>query len=892
MIKRKNIMGVALAAGLMLGLQVGSPVWASGFEIHTLETSGGEDGGYISIEEEIPEVGDTFDEEMDMLRAVNLPSSYNARPYSVEYVTSVKNQENNGMCWAFSAMAAVESNLLKSNQANSSIDLSEVHLAYSTFYGTNQDSEDATKKESYSLTSGTWQSVGGNRILSTGTMARWYGVVEEAVAPYEYTRRSVSELNSLIQKKNSSVRLVNSYWLPEITLYSNSSDMEGTFRASALNAVKQAIMEYGGVEVGFNSNRTSSGLFTEGLLSSGFEAETQGESGEELQTDTMTEENFQEEEPEEFQNPEADAESDFEAEEGQEDILGAVNNIYYCSTRTSPNHAVLLVGWDDTKETGAEKPGAFLFKNSWGSASGENGYYWISYYDRSMKYPTVYEVEAQGGGFDTTINNQLDGTGYGSYISPGSNNQMAGANVFTANQSQYLKEVAIYAPAQGLNCEISIYKNVRTTPSSGVKELTIKKSLTYAGYHTLDLGQDIPIHEGEKFAVTLKFTNAMSQGFIPHEPINGTGTPASKPLIRANTSFEAGQSYLYSYNDKCWYDMAELGSKFACNLNIKAFGTPAENLPCQVVFLKNPNGTKYLSAVVDEGEVLTQPADPTTISDNWVFLGWYTDSKCTKPYDFSKPVTNNLTLYPKWGRWYSYSNGTKWKYRLDFYNNSTIAKNQKLVLGDKIFYFDEEGYCTKNWMQYNGRWYFMRLGNSPSQFKGAYTGGWGTVSGKKYYFNAAGQTLYGKRTVNGKMYYLGTNAKAKNYMRTNYWASMAKGKYYFGSNGVMYTGLQKVGSKWYFFDGTGLMKTGWQTPSDGNKRYFASNGVMYTGLKKVGSKYYYFENDGVIHKGWQQISGKWYYFRTSSGTMVTGKYTVDGVSYTFNSDGTLVGNRK
>src|SRR5699024_2057748 len=135
---------------------------------------------------------------------------------------------------------------------------------------------------------------------------------------------------------------------------------------------------------------------------------------------------------------------------------------------------------------------------------------------------------------------------------------------------------------------------------------------------------------------------------------------------RATTSFEEGQSYLYSGDDKCWYDMADLGAGFTCNLNIKAYGTPAENLPSQVVFIKNPSGTKYTTAVVEYGETVPQPVDPSTISDNWVFLGWYTDEKCTKAYDFSQPVTGNMRLYAKWGRWYEYSNGTKWKYRTDY----------------------------------------------------------------------------------------------------------------------------------------------------------------------------------------------------------------------------------
>lgn len=52
------------------------------------------------------------------------------------------------------------------------------------------------------------------------------------------------------------------------------------------------------------------------------------------------------------------------------------NGVFYefASNYNSPssNHAVLLVGWDDSK-------GAWLMKNSWGADWGENGYMWINY---------------------------------------------------------------------------------------------------------------------------------------------------------------------------------------------------------------------------------------------------------------------------------------------------------------------------------------------------------------------------------------------------------------------------------------------------------------------------------------------------------------------------------
>ena len=46
---------------------------------------------------------------------------------------------------------------------------------------------------------------------------------------------------------------------------------------------------------------------------------------------------------------------------------------------------------------------------------------------------------------------------------------------------------------------------------------------------------------------------------------------------------------------------------------------------------------------VDDGEVLNIAVTPQ--KDDYIFKGWYTDSACTVPYDFSRPVTTSFKLY-------------------------------------------------------------------------------------------------------------------------------------------------------------------------------------------------------------------------------------------------------
>lgn len=56
--------------------------------------------------------------------------------------------------------------------------------------------------------------------------------------------------------------------------------------------------------------------------------------------------------------------------------------------------------------------------------------------------------------------------------------------------------------------------------------------------------------------------------------------------------------------------------------------------------------TDNLTVEVADGDLVAKPADPTC--EGWKFLGWYTDTKLTQAYDFSSPVTSDLTLYAKW----------------------------------------------------------------------------------------------------------------------------------------------------------------------------------------------------------------------------------------------------
>jgi uncharacterized repeat protein (TIGR02543 family) len=52
------------------------------------------------------------------------------------------------------------------------------------------------------------------------------------------------------------------------------------------------------------------------------------------------------------------------------------------------------------------------------------------------------------------------------------------------------------------------------------------------------------------------------------------------------------------------------------------------------------------SETVDSGDTATRPEDPTLIG--YIFDDWYDDADLTTAYDFSTPVTDDITLHAKW----------------------------------------------------------------------------------------------------------------------------------------------------------------------------------------------------------------------------------------------------
>lgn len=162
-----------------------------------------------------------------------LPSTYDLRTLS--RVTSVKDQNPYGTCWAFATLGSVESFLMgEESTAHSAIahDFSEMHLAWYAYTGS-----DAFTTKTPAFGDDPILDQGGNLWKSTALLARWTGPVNEADCPYS-TKPSGPWSGYANQEHLSYV-----YYL--------AND------ATSETDIKTALMAYGGVAIAYDGGSSS-----------------------------------------------------------------------------------------------------------------------------------------------------------------------------------------------------------------------------------------------------------------------------------------------------------------------------------------------------------------------------------------------------------------------------------------------------------------------------------------------------------------------------------------------------------------------------------------------------------------------------------------------------------
>lgn len=180
---------------------------------------------------------------------------------------------------------------------------------------------------------------------------------------------------------------------------------------------------------------------------------------------------------------------------------------YYYDGDEVPNHDVVVVGWDDNypKENFTTQPegdGAFICKNSWGEEFGEEGFFYVSYYDKNICNKSVVYTRI-GGVDDYDKIYQSDLLGWVGLMGFGKEEAYF-SNVYQAGQGEELAAVSFYATDVDTEFEVYVVHNFEDTSSLREREFVVSGSMKYAGYYTVDFPQTIPLADNEKYAVVVK----------------------------------------------------------------------------------------------------------------------------------------------------------------------------------------------------------------------------------------------------------------------------------------------------------------------------------------------------------------------------------------------------
>ncbi len=115
-----------------------------------------------------------------------------------------------------------------------------------------------------------------------------------------------------------------------------------------------------------------------------------------------------------------------------------------------------------------------------------------------------------------------------------------------------------------------------------------------------------------------------------------------------------------------------------------------------VTFDANGHGTAPEAQTVEAGKTAVKPADPTEAG--WKFDGWFTDKACTAAYDFSAPVTADLTLYAKWTKDGELVNPFTDVHESDYFYDAVLwaaNANPQVTAGTSPTTFSPNATCTR-----------------------------------------------------------------------------------------------------------------------------------------------------------------------------------------------------
>ena len=451
-------------------------------------------------------------------------------------VTPVKFQNPFGTCWGFASIASAETSILADNLAEGyaatadeaagikQLDLSEKHLVNFVYMPINDPSNSQNGEGIYfkyeNMTPMDKFNMGGFGIFATSLFASGMGPnLEDRALPSAApagTPADIYEYHGI--NKDVDKRKVNGVW--QNYCYSANDDwgMDEGLRFSQSYVLKESY-----------------------LLPSPAEVESNMETGE--LTYTYNPQGTEAIKSLLLQNRAVNigfyADGSYPDQEAATDYISPQWAHYTYEPKEYANHEVSIIGYDDNydkenfrhqvldpnyteEDTIPPENGAWLVKNSWGSEEevfpnkgpgwgiendeGQHtGYFWLSYYDQSLKQPEALAFDKSNVGKQYYLD-QYDYMPVEDVLTADLPEETSMSNVFQAEVSQQLEQIACQTSAPGSKAFYKIYllPDKFKNPEDGMCVAEGEsEAFAYGGFHKIQLQEPVPIQKGQYYSVVI-----------------------------------------------------------------------------------------------------------------------------------------------------------------------------------------------------------------------------------------------------------------------------------------------------------------------------------------------------------------------------------------------------
>lgn len=236
----------------------------------------------------------------------------------------------------------------------------------------------------------------------------------------------------------------------------------------------------------------------------------------------------------------------------------------YCYMgQEKPNHDVVIIGWDDNYSkdnfpVDLEGDGAFICQNSWGDDFGDNGIFYVSYYDtnigiHNVVYTGIEDVDNYDDIYQSDLCGWVGQLGFNS-------GHIFGANVFSAQKAEDISAAGFYALDTDTEYRVYMVSDFADTASLAERQLVAEGKFGSAGYYTVAFDTPVTVKEGERFAVVVELTTPDS--------VHPLAIEYAADETTENVDLSDGEGYISAQGNS--WENVESGQN--CNLCIKAYG--------------------------------------------------------------------------------------------------------------------------------------------------------------------------------------------------------------------------------------------------------------------------------------------------------------------------------